>query len=61
MGISYGKEEETNGAYGIKSLRRHWLDIDDIVRGGRYLDTSGRSSSAYGFPSSSGSKRNHHH
>ena len=61
MGINYGLEEKENGAYGNRSQRRNMLDKDDIVRGGRSLDTLDRRGSTYAFHSSSGFERHHRH
>jgi len=50
-----------NGAYGSRSHCGHKLDGDDMVRGGKWLDTPNRRGSGYGFYSSSGSNRHHGH
>jgi len=63
LGIDHGdrQEEKTNGAYGSRSQRRHNMEKDDTVIGGRSLDTPKRSGSAHVFYSSSYSERHHHH
>lgn len=61
MEINYGQEEDTNGAYGSRSLRRHCLDIDDLFIGDKYLDTHDGRVISYGFHSSSGSERHNQH